>query len=370
MIWRLCVAIVLLVGAHPAFATMTQLPGLVREPLKLAVSLPDGTKAELEALVTRPDGPGRFPLALINHGLPRDPVAALRMAPEAYSSPAIVFAQHGYAAVVVNRRGFGLSSGSIDVRTGPCGNREYTAAARVQAADILAALVALRPEPWVDPDHIVLVGHSLGGLAALAAATDAPAGVVGIVDFSGGLGSPMAGMVCSPQHLVATLHELGAGTHIPSLWIFAQNDGFFGPTIARQMFDAYTAAGGPAEFDAAPPYGHDGHLLILSSAPALWWPRVSEFLDGLHLPTRLTTDMAPLAELPVPPNLDARGTADFAFYVHTQEYEKAFATDGRGHYGSIIGQRSQEDAEAAALAHCKGRGWDCKIYAVGNTLIP
>ena len=81
-------------------------------------------------------------------------------------------------------------------------------------------------------------------------------------------------------------------------------------------------------------------------------------------------DVPPITDLPEPPKLDARGKADFAFYVQTRDYEKAFATDGKGHYGMIIAQRTQEDAEAAALAHCKSRGWDCKIYAVGNTLIP
>lgn len=367
---RLAVAIALLVWAWPALATMTQLPGLVREPLELAVSLPDGSTARLEALVTRPDAPGRFPLAMINHGLPRDPVAAVRMTPEAYSSPAIVFAQHGYAAVAVNRRGFGLSTGPFDVRSGPCDDRDFSRPAHVHASDVLGALEALRREPWVDSDRIVLVGHSLGGLAALAAATEAPAGVKAIVDFAGGLGSPRPGVLCSPQHLVATMRDLGAATHIPSLWIFAQNDGFFGPAIAREMFDAYTAAGAPAEFDAAPAYGREGHLLIYATAPALWWPRVSQFLEELQLPTRMIVDVPPLGELPDPADLDAQGKEDFALYVHTRAYEKAFATDGKGHYASIFARRTQEDAEVAALDRCKSRGWDCKIYAVGNTLTP
>ncbi len=75
-----------------AYATTTQLPGLVREPFRLAVTNPNGTHAELEALLTRPDKPGRFPLAIINHGLPRDTAAIIREAPESYSGPAIVFA--------------------------------------------------------------------------------------------------------------------------------------------------------------------------------------------------------------------------------------------------------------------------------------
>ena len=38
----------------------TQLPGLIREPFRLAVTLPDGTHTELEALLTVPIGPGAF----------------------------------------------------------------------------------------------------------------------------------------------------------------------------------------------------------------------------------------------------------------------------------------------------------------------
>ncbi len=73
--WRNVAALLILACCQAANAAITQLPGLIREPFRLAVTLPDGTHADLEALLTRPDRPGRFPLALINHGLPRDPTA-------------------------------------------------------------------------------------------------------------------------------------------------------------------------------------------------------------------------------------------------------------------------------------------------------
>ena len=305
-----CAAVLVLLSIQLAHATMTQLPGIIREHLRLDVTLPDGTRASLEALVTRPDRPGRFPLAMINHGLPRDGKDAVRETPEAYSGPAIVFAQHGYAAVVVNRRGFGFSSGLPDLMPG----------------------------------------------------------VIGIIDFAGGIGSPREGFVCQPERLLATMHDFGTLTHMPSLWIFARNDGYFAPALARQMFDAYTASGAPAQFDAAPPFDGDGHLLIFSAVVAPWWPRVAAFLDELHLPIQPIVDLPPPAALPEPPGLDARGERDFASYVTSLTYEKAFATDGKGHYGRIIAQRTQEDAEAAALEHCSRRGWACSIYAVGNAL--
>jgi dienelactone hydrolase len=367
--WSNVAALLILACCQAANAATTQLPGLIREPFRLAVTLPDGTHADLEALLTRPDRPGRFPLALINHGLPRDPAAMLAAAPENYSGTSIVFAQHGYAAVVVNRRGFGRSSGPPDVSLGPCNDRNYPGAVRIWAADILASVTSLRQEPWADSDRVLLVGHSAGGFASLAAATHDPPGVVGIVDFAGGAGSNMPDFVCQPERLIGTIHGFGETVRTPSLWIFAENDHFFGPALARRMFDAYTAAGAPAEFDAAPAFGRDGHLLVYAAAPAPWWPRVASFLDQLHLPTSLVVDLPPPADLPVPPGLDARGTDDFASYVTSRSYEKAFAIDPHGHYGRVFGLRTTEDAEAAALAHCKQHAWTCSMYAIDNTLV-
>ncbi len=366
--WTKAFALLILAGYQLANATTTQLPGLIRAPFSLTVTLPDGAHAELEALLTRPNGPGRFPLALISHGLPRDPTLIVHQAPEGYSAPAIVFAKHGYAAVVVNRRGFGQSPGSHQVTTGPCSDKHYTTAAHNWSADILAAMTSLQQEPWVDPDRILLVGHSAGGFASLGAATEHPPGLLGIVDFAGGVGSSMPDFVCQPERLIQTMHELGQTARTLALWIFAENDHFFGPTLARQMFDAYTAAGAPAQFEAAPAFGTDGHTLIFSSQ-APWWPRVASFLQQLKLPTTTVVDLPPPAMLPVPPGLDTRGKPDFAGYITSSSYEKAFAVDRDGHYGRIFGQRTQEDAEAAALDHCKQHAWTCSIYAIDNTLV-
>jgi dienelactone hydrolase len=352
-------------------ATVTQLPGLVREPLRLYVTLPDGSHTELEALLTRPDRPGRFPLVMINHGTGRTAIDVVHLAPEAYSGPAVVFAQHGYAAVVVNRRGYGLSSSApSDIDAGPCGDRNYARFGHLSSIDVLAALAALQSEPWTDPNYAVLVGHSSGGLAVLAAAANLPSAVAGIISFSGAFGSLGENSVCQPERLIGAMREFGANVHIPSMWIYAENDHFFGPALARQMFDAFTANGAPAAFDAAPPFGRDGHLLIFTAAPALWWPRVATFLDQLHLPTQLVVDLPIPTLLPEPPNLDARGHEDFATYLSSRSYEKAFATDGKGHYARVFGQRTQEAASTAALAHCKGRGWTCQLYALNNTLSP
>jgi dienelactone hydrolase len=358
-----------LFGTHLAHATVTQLPELIREPARLRVTFPDGRTADLEALITRPAGPGRFPLVMINHGFPRDVMKVATMTPEIYSSPSIVFARHGYAAVVVNRRGFGLSTGPADMASNPCNGRNYLREGRVSAEDIDAALTVLRREPWVDPDRIILLGHSAGGLGVLAAAAGPLPGVVGILDFAGGRGSSRPDFVCNRDGLVGTMHTFGTQTHIPGLWVFSANDHFFGPALAQQMFAAYAGGGAPAEFFAAPAFSHDGHRLVLATRWELWWPRVAAFLDGLHLPTQTVVESPPPPDLAAPPGLDAHDRAEFFSYLGSRAYEKAYATDGKGHVSRVFSKRTREDAAADALVYCTQQGWACTVYAVGNTLV-
>jgi hypothetical protein len=53
-----------------AVADTTALPGIIREPMSLAVVLPDDRHISLDSLVVRPDRPGRFPLVVMVHGSP------------------------------------------------------------------------------------------------------------------------------------------------------------------------------------------------------------------------------------------------------------------------------------------------------------
>ncbi len=217
------------------------------------------------------------------------------MRPEILSGPATVFAQHGYAAVIVMRSGYGQSAGPFMEGLGPCTARTYQEAGNAAGADLLASLAVLRREPWVDPARVVLVGHSMGGFAILAAAATNPPGVLGFISFAGAVGSPRPDFVCQPDRLTEADRIFGQTARIPGLWIFAQNDHFFGPDLAKAMFDAYRANGAPTSLFEAPPYGHDGHTLIWSPDGTAWWPEVEPFLKSLHLPTDIQPP-APLSD--------------------------------------------------------------------------
>ena len=86
--------------------------------------------------------------------------------------------------------------------------------------------------------------------------------------------------LCAPDKLVAATREFGRTARVPMLWIYIENDTFFGPELSRRMHKAYTEAGGRAEYHLLPPLGSDGHFLVDSpdSIP-LWAPLVGAFLD-------------------------------------------------------------------------------------------
>jgi len=64
------------------------------------------------------------------------------------------------------------------------------------------------------------------------------------------------------------------------LWIYIENDTFFGPALSKRMHEAFSAAGGKAEYHLVSPFGSDGHFFIGSpDAIPIWAPLVTKFLD-------------------------------------------------------------------------------------------
>ena len=104
-----------------------------------------------------------------------------------------------------------------------------------------------------------------------------------IITFAAGRGGRVDGKPnnnCAPDKLVEATGEFGRTSRVPMLWIYIENDRFFGPDLSRRMHEAFTAAGGNAEYHLLPPFGNEGHFFIDSpdSIPQ-WSPLVSQFLD-------------------------------------------------------------------------------------------
>lgn len=358
---RLALAAIVALGAiTPAAADP-----LHREELRIpmAAAGPRG----LEALLIRPSGSQRFPLALISHGAPRDAEARERMTPNGLHAQAVEFARRGFAALVVMRRGYGNSGGRYAENSGPCERRDYLLAANASATDLRAAVDGMSGRGDVTTQGMIAVGISAGGFASIALSADPPPGLAAVINFAGGRGSRADDDVCDEAALVRAFATMGKRSRIPMLWVYARNDKYFGPELAQRMHAAFTAGGGRAEFIDAAAFGRDGHGLFSATGVPIWTPMVDGFLRKMNLGACELLAAPVTAALPPPRQLGERGRGGFAAYLASGPH-KAFAVSSAGYFAFRSGLRTLAQAETAALAECTKHAPDCMLYASGDEL--
>ena len=190
----------------------------------------------------------------------------------------------GFAVVIPMRRGFGHSEGDYAEGDGLCDHAHFYEAGLESARDLRATVAYVSALPGIDPQRLVLAGHSSGGFASLILASQGLPGVRGVINFAGGRGSKVS-QNCSPDKLIEACGLAGRTTQVPTLWLYAQNDSYFPPRLAREMSDAFRQAGGQAELVMLPPFWEEGHYLFTDvRGLARWTPVVNRFLNGLGFP--------------------------------------------------------------------------------------
>lgn len=325
----------------------------------------DGQPHQLDTLLVAPSGPGPFPVALIAHGVPRKLEDMPTSTPLAGAVRAEAFARNGYAAYVVMRRGFGRSTGAFSESNVGCDNADYQRAARGSAADLKAALQAIRQRPEADGSTMIVAGLSGGGFGGLALAADPPPGLRAVVNFAGGRGS-REDKQCAEDRIIDAFAGFGRNGKLPSLWIYAENDKYFPPPLARRFFEAFTGAGGRGVWAPTPADGEDGHgMSSRRSGVELWLPAVERFLADNRLPVKRGAGMAAAAHLDAEPplSLGNKGPEGWAKYLNAPPYS-AFAASADGRFwGYATGRRSDDEAQRDALGFCKS---DCRVIAVNG----
>lgn len=234
--------------------------------------------------------PRPAPVLVLNHGRAAAAEDRVKLGRARYSDASKFFVQRGFVVAVPTRVGYGVSGGDDVEDSGTCSRKNYPPGYASAAAQTLAVLEAVRGRPDAAKDRAVVVGQSYGGTTAVTIASLNPSGVQASINFAGGGGgNPITQpqQPCAPQMLERMFRSYGETARLPMLWVYAENDMYFGPKYPRQWFEAYTAAGGKAEFAQFPPHGDDGHSLF-TRFPEVWQPRVGEFLDaaGFKAPAR------------------------------------------------------------------------------------
>ncbi|MFL9875987.1 alpha/beta hydrolase family protein [Paraburkholderia megapolitana] len=241
------------------------------------------TQRELVATTYMPDGPGPFPLIVLSHGNPPNAIDRVKVGRYRKLAQIRAFVGLGFAVIVPIRRGYGATGGSFAEDTGhSCDHADFDTAAKEAAQDLLATIAYADTLPQVDRNHIVLVGQSAGGFASLAAASEAPKGLVAVVNFSGGRGgrpSTHPGAPCAPERMAETMGHFGSTIQIPVLWHYVENDQYFAPDVVKTWFSAFQAAGGKGELVFEAPFGRDGHgMFAVDRALPIWWPHFEQFI--------------------------------------------------------------------------------------------
>jgi dienelactone hydrolase len=247
---------------------------------------------------------------------------------------------------------------------GDCSDPNYIAAGTAAAADLKAAIAFLDGRPDIDPSHVISVGVSAGGFATMAVTADAPPGLVAGISFAGGRGSLRDDEVCREDRLIEAYRFFGKRARLPMLWVYAQNDHFFGSKLTRKFVEAFTSGGAPIDFVSAPAFGSDGHRLFSPAGIPVW----SEFVDAFLRRQGLTRAALLQRGLVAPGNLSTNGREAFEAYLMKPPH-KAFAMSPDGHFGWRSGQATTEAARSGALGVCEENAEHCDVMFVDDAAI-
>jgi dienelactone hydrolase len=255
-----------------------------------------GDVAQMATTTFLPPGAGPFPVVVFSHGRAAGADARAKLEVGVSKAQLRYWLAKGVAVVSPVRPGYGAStggnvedSGAKHDGAGRCVSRpDFRKTADAAVLTITATLAWLRAQPWADTQHVLLVGQSVGGLATVAAgALDLP-GVVGYVNFAGGSGGnpdKSPGASCDPGQLESNYARYGKTTHVPSLWVYAINDQYWGRDEPAAWHAAFAkASGSPSTFFHADAVSDgDGHGLSRHEQ-GLWAPAVDAFLATLPFP--------------------------------------------------------------------------------------
>jgi dienelactone hydrolase len=242
--------------------------------------------------VFRPPGDAPLPVLVYSHGRAGTSPERQRAKLLEPRGHVLYWLRKGFAVVAPLRPGYG-ETGGIDgedsgVRYDLFGNcwgpPDFARAAGAAERATAATLAWVRSQPWADAQRIVLAGSSMGGLTSAAMAASHPDGVVAYINFAGGTGGDggrAPSHSCGSENMAALMSAYGRSTRVPSLWLYAENDLYWGARWPREWHRAFAAGGSPTTFVMTEPLPNaDGHQL-LARGMRLWTPHVDRFLTGL-----------------------------------------------------------------------------------------
>lgn len=258
--------------------------GVVEEVVEIPVAVKDiyahAHRHTITVTVFRDDQRAKSPFLVLSHGRAGTAAGRHTLGRARYPDNSRYFVSRGFAVFVPTRVGYGITGGPDVENSGTCSRRDFPPAFEAGAVQTIAVIEHAKRQSFVDPNRGVLVGQSVGGAITIALAARNIPGVAGAINFAGGAGGdPDANPEnpCSEGSLRGVLAAFGEKSKTPMLWLYSENDRYWGKQYPRAWFDAYRARGGAAEFVQLPSYKTDGHGSFVGN-PGAWKPAVETFL--------------------------------------------------------------------------------------------
>ena len=230
---------------------------------------------QLEATLYKPAGAGPYPTVVFSHGSSGGPIPAHYT--EKAAGLAAYLSGKGIALLVPMRRGRGQSQGRNAEEPSACTPEAARDGLDYATAALDATFDYLRKQPWAALDKVVLAGHSRGGILSLIYAAEHPGVAIGTINFSGGWKNDN----CGPVDINLALFSAAAGGgKVPSLFLYAQGDGFYSDASIQKYAQVFTQAGGDVDFRFFHIEKVNGHLLFHRVRP-VWDGAVGAFLQRI-----------------------------------------------------------------------------------------
>lgn len=350
---------------------------LYEQVFRIPVSVQDlyrrREQRQIPVTVFKPAGDGPFPMVVLNHGRATSAEKMAQPSRFRFEQQARYFVGKGFVVMVPTRVGYGETFDGFDPETnGGCTQPRIEPMSLAASDQVLAVVEFARSLPFVDAARWWVMGQSVGGLTTVATTWRNPPGLQGAVNFAGGTGGdPVArpGRSCAAVQIEQLWKSRAAQAKAPMLWLYWENDLFWGAQAPRDWHRAWVEGGGQAEFhqlSAVGPDGHSGFGIDMDR----WVPLVDAFLGKAGYiqpalpPVPAPSDFARIDEIDkVPVGAETRQNLYTRFLA--SPLPRAFAI-GPGGAGFATG----DWAVGRALGFCQARrGITCKLYAVNNEVV-
>jgi dienelactone hydrolase len=264
--------------------TGSALASLVEEAVELPVEVTDARgrtfRQPIKVTIYRDDQRTKSPFLILNHGRSSDATKRQAVKAAQYGANARYLVGRGFTVLFLVRVGYGATGGPDVENSGPCNAKAYRPVYEAAAQQTVAAIEHAKSLSYVDPGKGLVMGQSFGGATAITLAAKNIPGILAAVNFAGGGGGrpdTHPEQPCGSDRMGELFASYGATARIPTLWLYSENDKYWGPTLPRSWLETFAEQGGLGQFVQLPPYKSDGHP-IFTGNPEAWKPAFEAFL--------------------------------------------------------------------------------------------